>query len=314
MNYIIFLLLLLTSCQQNNDFQPVAELSLAKELMEVKADSGLLILLKDCKTVAKVNLVLEDSLYKESNGQVFQTKRDMGTLLSPAYLMAISDSVSLADTVDVGNGIYLKDGVQIEDHNADRGGYGVINAEQVITFDSKIGMVKLLERSGNRDEKISSLDFQNFQATPEKTLAYFNRIANEDISLYPAEKMKQIRYLLRKVITDGTGKNLDLENLEISGKTGKTNENEISCCAYFKMKGSVYTCLVIISNPKKGYPSGGMMCGEVIKRIVEEIKESNNGKGRENWNVALIVEGKLSPSISVHQNGLGKDSWGVLEI
>ena len=267
----IFILLLLTSCHQQLDYPSISKDALSKELIEAKADSGLLILLKDCKTVAKVNLVFEDSLYKESNGQVFQMKRVMGTLLSPAYLMAISDRISLADTVDVGNGIYLKDGVQIEDHNADRGGYGVINAEQVIIFDSKIGMVKLLERSGNRDEKISSLDFQNFQATPEKTVAYFNRIANEDFSLYPAEKMKQIRYLLRKVITDGTGKNLDLENLEISGKTGKTNENEISCCAYFKIDESVYTCLVIISNPKEGYPSGGMMCGEVIKRIVENI-------------------------------------------
>ncbi len=83
--------------------------------------------------------------------------------------------------------------------------------------------------------------------------------------------MKQIRYLLRKVITDGTGKNLDLENLEISGKTGKTDKNEISCCAYFKIDESVYTCLVIISNPKEGYPSGGMMCGDVIKGIINEL-------------------------------------------
>ena len=270
---IILSFLLLTSCHQQPDYPTISKASLSKELIEVKADSGLLILLKDRKAVAKVYLVLEDSLYKESNEQVFQTKRDMGTLLSPAYLMAISDCVSLTDTVDVGNGIYIKDGVQIEDHNADRGGYGVINAEQVIAFDSKIGMIKILERCGNRDEEISSLDFQNFQATPEKILAYFDRIANEDFSLYPDEKMKQIRYLLRKVITDGTGKNLDLENLEISGKTGKTNENEISCCAYFKIDESVYTCLVIISNPKEGYPSGGMMCGEVIKRIVEQIKE-----------------------------------------
>ena len=229
--------------------------------------------LNDDKAVAKVNLVLEDSLYKESNEQVFQTKRDMGTLLSPAYLMEISDCVFLTDTVDVGNGIYIKEGVQIEDHNANRGGYGVISAEQVIAFDSKIGMIKLLERCGNIEEKISSLGFQNFQATPEKTLAYFDRIANEDFSLYPAEKMAGIRKALRMVVTGGTGKNLDLENLEVSGKTGKADKNEISCCAYFEMEGSIYTCLVIISNPKEGYPSGGMMCGEVIKRIVEEIKE-----------------------------------------
>ncbi len=185
---IILSIFLLSSCQQENDFQSLSKSSLYKELIETKADSGLLILLKDSKAVAKVNLILEDSLYKESNEQVFQTKRDMRTLLSPAYLMAISDCVSLTDTVDVGNGIYIKDEVQIEDHNANRGGYGVISAEQVIAFDSKIGMIKLLERCENIEEKISLLGFQNFQATPEKTLAYFDRIANEDFSLYLLRK------------------------------------------------------------------------------------------------------------------------------
>ena len=265
--------LLLASCQQRSNIQSLSKSSLSKELIETKADSGLLILLKDSKTVAKVNLILEDSLYKEGNEQVFQTKRDMGTLLSPAYLMAASDFISLADTVDVGNGIYIKDGIQIEDHNANRGGYGVISAEQVISFDSKIGLVKLLEKSGSVDEEITSLCFQNFQATPEKTVTYFDRIAHEDFSLYPAEKMAEVRKALRMVITDGTGKNLDLENLEVSGKTGKADKNEISCCAYFKIDESVYTCLVIISNPKEGYPSGGMMCGDVIKGVVERINK-----------------------------------------
>ena len=271
--YTLLLLVILTSCHQLPDYSSLSKSSLSKELIETKADSGLLILLKDSKAVAKVNLVLEDSLYKESNEQVFQTKRDMGTLLSPAYLMAISDCASLTDTVDVGNGIYIKDGVQIEDHNANRGGYGVISAEQVIAFDSKIGLVKLLEKSGSVDEEISSLCFQNFQAAPEKTVTYFDRIAHEDFSLYPAEKMAEVRKALRMVVTGGTGKNLDLENLEVSGKTGKADKNEISCCAYFEMDGSIYTCLVIISNPKEGYPSGGMMCGDVIKGVVEGIKE-----------------------------------------
>ena len=252
---ILSISLLLTSCQQRNDFQLISKSSLSKELIETKADSGLLILLKDSKTVAKVNLILEDNLYKESNKQVFQSKRDMGTLLSPAYLMAASDFISLTDTVDVGNGIYI------------------ISAEQVIAFDSKIGMVKLLERTQGIDEKISSLGIQDFQATPLSLVTYFDRIAHEDTTLYSPEQMKGIRNALRMVVTGGTGKNLDLENLEVSGKTGKADKNEISCCAYFEMEGSIYTCLVIISNPKEGYPSGGIMCGEVIKRVVEEINK-----------------------------------------
>lgn len=285
MNLNIFGLLLVLFFNLNLEADNLFSISkeiLSKELIETKADSGLLILLKDSKAVAKVNLVLEDSLYKESNEQAFQTKRDMGTLLSPAYLMAASDFISLTDTVDVGNGIYIKDGVQIEDHNANRGGYGIISAEQVIAFDSKIGMVKLLERTQGIDEKIFSLGIQDFQATPLSLVTYFDRIAHEDTTLYSPKQMKGIRNALRMVVIGGTGKNLDLENLEISGKTGKTNENEISCCAYFKIDESVCTCLVIISNPKEGHPSGGMMCGEVIKRIVEQIKESNNERRRKN--------------------------------
>lgn len=276
LNLLILAFLLLASYQQGTDFQSISGVSLAKELIETKADSGLLILLKDSKAVAKVNLILEDNFYKEGNEQVFQTKRDMGTLLLSTYLMAASDFISLTDTVDVGNGIYIKDGIQIEDHNANRGGYGVINAEQVIAFDSKIGLVKLLERTQGIDEKISSLGIQDFQATPLSLVTYFDRIAHEDTTLYSPEQMKGIRNALRMVVTSGTGKNLDLENLEVSGKTGKADKNEISCCAYFEMEGSIYTCLVIISNPKEGYPSGGMMCGDVIKGVIEQIKESNN--------------------------------------
>ena len=207
LNLLILAFLLLASCQQGTDFQSISGVSLAKELIETKADLGLVILLKDSKAVAKVNLILEDNLYKESNEQVFQTKRNMGTLLAPAYLMAASDFISLTDTVDVGNGIYIKNGIQIEDHNANRGGYGVINMEQVIAFDSKIGMVKLLERTQGIDEKISSLGFQDFQATPLSLVTYFDRIAHEDTTLYSPDERNT------KCVADGCYK----RNWEKSG-------------------------------------------------------------------------------------------------
>jgi len=37
------------------------------------------------------------------------------------------------------------------------------------------------------------------------------------------------------------------------------------------VNNAVYTCLVIISNPKNGYPSGGIMAGNVIKEIVNSL-------------------------------------------
>ena len=71
--FILFSLLL-ASCHHQPDYPSISQTSLSKELIATKADSGLVILLKDNEVVAQINLIREDSLYKESNEQVFQTK------------------------------------------------------------------------------------------------------------------------------------------------------------------------------------------------------------------------------------------------
>ena len=261
LNLLILVFLLLASCHQQPDYPSISQSSLSQELTKTKADSGLVILLKDNEVVAQINLIREDSLYKESNEQVFQTKRDMGTLLSPIYWMEALPPISLQDTVDVGNGIYInKEGKEIRDHNADRGGYGVITAEQVIAFDSKIGMTKLMEKYGIRPVRYSPLE----------VVECYNRIAMGDTALCSGEVMRDIRSVLSKVIAEGTGRNLYREDFPITGKTGYSEKN-VSACVYLSRGNSIYTCLVIISNPKGCYPSGGTMCGEVIKGIINGL-------------------------------------------
>lgn len=146
-NILFLLLILFTSCNQPNFYRE----SLLKELTETDADAGLLILLKDNEIAAQINLIKMDSIYKDGNDEIFQMKKDMGTLLSPLYILSALDSISLTDTVDVGNGIYIKDGKEIKDHNADRGGYGVLTVEQVLAFDSKVGMTKIMERYNEKN-------------------------------------------------------------------------------------------------------------------------------------------------------------------
>ena len=95
------LFILFTSCNQPNFYRE----SLLKELQETDADSGLLILLKDNEIAAKVNLIKEDSIYKDGNEEVFHQPRNTQTLITPIPFMCILDSISPTDTVDVGNGI-----------------------------------------------------------------------------------------------------------------------------------------------------------------------------------------------------------------
>lgn len=261
LSLMIFFLFFLSSCHQQPDYPSIAQTSLSKELIATKADSGLVILLKDKEVVAQTNLILKDDTYKVGNNQAFSAKRDMGTLLSPIYWMEALTRIPLQDTVDVGNGIYInKEGKEIRDHNANRGGYGVITAEQVIAFDSKIGITKLMERYGIPPARYSPLE----------VVEYYNRIAMGDTTLCPGGVMRDIRGVLSKVIAEGTGRNLYREDLPIAGKTGYSEKN-ISACVYFSLGNSIYTCLVILSSPKEGVPSAGTMCGEVIKGIINGL-------------------------------------------
>ena len=275
MNKLFTFIILLSSIfsLEAENLQSVSKESLLKELTETDADSGLLILLKDNDIAAKVNLIKEDSIYKDGNEEVFNQPRNTRTLLTPILFMCILDSISPADTVDVGNGIYIMNGTEIRDHNADRGGYGVLTAEQVLAFDSQVGFVKLMEKNKQTlESNFYKMGFSTLELSPLEIANFYNQIAYKDTLLCSSKVMEDIRSMLSKVITEGTGKNLYMEDIPIAGKTGNA-ENEVSCCAYFTLDNSVYTCLVIISNPKKGYPSGGMMAGNVIKEIVNQLKE-----------------------------------------
>lgn len=203
--YLFLLLVLLSNCQRNN-LQTITKEILSKELTEVQADSGLVILIKYNEITAKVNLISNNGIYKEGNEQTFQTRRDMGTLLSTAYMISALDCISYTDTVDVGSGIYLKDGIRIEDHNADKGGYGVLTAEQVIAYDSKIGITKFMEQCDHVKENLSRMGFSSLLVSPIEIVSFYNRIANNDHTLCSEKAMKEIRNILFKVILDGTGK------------------------------------------------------------------------------------------------------------
>jgi cell division protein FtsI (penicillin-binding protein 3) len=80
---------------------------------------------------------------------------------------------------------------------------------------------------------------------------------------------------------DGIGKPARSDVITIAGKTGtaqiasggvyRTSGHNVSFCGYFPYKDPLYTCIVVISRPRVGLPSGGLMCGTVVKEIAEKI-------------------------------------------
>lgn len=297
---IFFLsLVLITSCQRE-DLQTISKEILSKELTEVQADSGLVILIKNNEIAAKVNLISKNKKYTDGGTDVFNQPRYIGGLIYPFPMMiALKENLlNLSDTVDVGNGSYIYKGARMVDHNHDKGGYGVITAKQVFGYNSNIGMAKLMLKGyeDNQMEFASSMiglgfpiDTVNWNSialpwlsigyetkvSPIKLIHLYKDIAHNKINGYE-KVIPDIQDLMRFCVESGTGKYIDSDDTEIAGKTSTTitsEGKEVSFCGYFTLDNSVYTCLVIISNPKKGYPSGGMMAGNVVKGIINLLNK-----------------------------------------
>lgn len=260
-------LLLCSSCITKKDqLQSTVETSLQSSLQDVDADSGFVMVMDSKgKMIAQSCLSLLNG--KPSKDEAYTNVRDMGTLAVPVSLIPALDNgyVSLTDTIDVANGIYVYNEKEIRDHNADMGGYGEITLQQAVMYDSKVGMIKSLSPYITVETLYSPMDI----------LKFYHAIAVSDTSLCSAKTMGEIQHTLEKVVCEGTGKPLLSDDMKIAGKTGSVikedGTHEVSFCGYFKVNDSLYTCLVIISNPKNGYPSGGIMARNVIKRIVNSL-------------------------------------------
>ncbi len=104
-------------------------------------------------------------------------------------------------------------------------------------------------------------------------------------SICKPSTLRDIREVLIGVIEGekGTAKNVHSKYFQIAGKTGTAQiskgalgyksggtSHQVSFCGYFPADDPKYTCIVVIREPKNGYPSGGKMAGSVFKNVAEK--------------------------------------------
>ena len=95
--------------------------------------------------------------------------------------------------------------------------------------------------------------------------------------------LEQIRYMLRKVVSDGLAKQAGSKQFHVSGKTGTAQISQgakgyksgktkylVSFCGFFPSESPKYSCIISIEDPG-GYPSGGVQAGSVFSRIAERV-------------------------------------------
>ena len=151
------------------------------------------------------------------------------------------------------------------------------------------------------------------QIPPIYTLAFFNAIANGGRYMRPyfvseirrrdsltqhiepkvlkeqickPETLQAIQEMLRRVVTEGTGKKARSAYVAISGKSGTAQlsgkhgyrdslgqvRHQVSFCAYFPSEAPRYSCIAVIRSPSARYSAGGgVMAAPIIRRIAESL-------------------------------------------
>ena len=298
-------LLLCVSCkekQPKTNIQPVAETALLEQLQAVNAERGGLLVMdvKSGKIVAQVHFKQsEEGVWCNTDAFLLDEKTEPGSLFKTASIMvALEDKViTPCDSIDTATGTFNYAGTAIADHAT--GGFGRITAKEALLYSSNVGIAKIVldGYEPNPQKFIDGLAKLGFSGIPEcenwsettlpylsfgyeavmpvtDVLKFYNSIAKGDINCTPAT-LDAIRSMLVDVVEKGTGQPAKSEHIKIAGKTGTQQlgggKHRVSFCGYFPADSPKYTCIVVIDNPRNGYPSGGTMAGSVFKTVAEQI-------------------------------------------
>ncbi|BEG63491.1 penicillin-binding transpeptidase domain-containing protein [Coprobacter fastidiosus] len=310
---------------------------LESKLTELNALSGQAIIMEvqTGHIKAMVGLERKDSanyLPCENFSQVHES-----ALIHPISILAALETgkVKLADTVDVGDGIYICKGDTIKDYNWHRGGYGEISIKQGLASSSNIAVYKTMEKAFGDDAQayfnlLNNMSYgkpdsiagianlkpayfvtpkdsgwsdtafawlcigYNQTITPIQMLTFYNAIANSGKMVQPQlyknsttvinpqiasqANIDSLKQALEYVVTDGLGQPAKSDKTQVAGETETIQLEDgsyiVEFCGYFPANAPQYS--IIVSIHKEGLPaSGGLMAGNVFRRIAEYISTNN---------------------------------------
>ena len=158
------LLVIISSCQSkqqegkqvsniDSTLQVKATSILENKLTELNALSGQVIIMKvqTGHIKAMVRVERKDNADYQPNENFSQAHES--ALMHPISILAALETgkVKLANTIDVGDGIYICKGDTIKDHNWHRGGYDEISIKQGLASNSNIAVYKTMEKAFGDD-------------------------------------------------------------------------------------------------------------------------------------------------------------------
>lgn len=131
------------------DIQDITEKALVDMLKSIDAESGTAVVMEvktgEVKSITNMARIRE-GVYAETKNHAVADEIEPGSTFKVASMMvALEDGVCQpSDTIDTGNGIFMYKGARMTDHNANKGGYHRISAEEAIWNSSNIGVAKFI--------------------------------------------------------------------------------------------------------------------------------------------------------------------------
>ena len=251
------------------DLQAKADSILQDKLTEFGASTGQVIIM-DVQTGEVKASAGNDSILQES-----------GLVRMAALLAALeTKSVSLSDTINVGNGVLIVGNDTLCDYNWRKGGYGRITLEQGFALSSDIALYKTIKKTFKNGqafaEALGNLGYQvkdtslvynplgyGILTTPLQNLTFITSVA-----IHNADMKQALEY----TVIDGLGQPAKSEKVKVAGATGtlllSNGEYAVEFCGYFPADNPKYSMIVTLN--KDGQPaSGGAMAGSVFREIAE---------------------------------------------
>ncbi|MGI6218345.1 MAG: penicillin-binding protein [Bacteroidaceae bacterium] len=252
------------------DLQAKADSVLQEKLAEFDASTGQIIIM-DVQTGEVKASVGNDSLLQASG------------LVRTAVLLAALEtkSVSLSDTVNVGNGVLIVDNDTLYDHNWRRGGYGRITLEQGFASSSDIAIYKTMKKAFKNGqalaEALGKLGYQVEDSSLVRDLSGYGILTTplQNLTFITSKAVlhnPDMRQALEYAVTDGLGRPAQSQMVKVAGVTSTLllpdGEYALEFCGYFPADNPEYSMIVTLN--KEGLPaSGGLMAGTVFKELAE---------------------------------------------
>jgi cell division protein FtsI (penicillin-binding protein 3) len=131
--------------------QDVAETALRRELQRIHATSGTVVLMEvatgEVKAISNLGLTTSGEYGETRNFAVSDQSEPGSTFKTFSMIVGLEDGVIHPnDPVDTQNGDVVMYKRHMKDHNADKGGYHIINAAKSIWFSSNVGVSLLIDK------------------------------------------------------------------------------------------------------------------------------------------------------------------------